>query len=155
MVICYAAVNEVECSSVAAIDAAAALPVISSVGCHVVLGDIHMIQCQRAVVEDATRQLEAVALRDGQLLDGRGCARIDDEDTIGVVPADRQAGRSRAIDRHIFPERQRTGEQCDRLTGQRVGEVHRATDADTAQRPAQRSRASVRGVGHSHIAWCV
>jgi hypothetical protein len=72
-----------------------------------------MIQCQRSIVQDAACKLEAEAVRNRQMFDGRGRARIDDEHAIGVIPAERQTGRSGAVDGHVLPEGQRTRKKCD------------------------------------------
>ena len=55
-----------------------------------------MVQRQRAIVENAARKLEAIAVRDGQMFDCRGRARIDDEHAIGVIATERQTGCGRS-----------------------------------------------------------
>lgn len=108
MVVRHAAVNQVERSAITTIDRAAALPPIPSVGCHIVLREGDMVQSQRAVIENATGQLPAEALGNSHILEHRSRARVDDEDAIRIVPANRQTRRGRTINGHVLAEGQWT-----------------------------------------------
>src|SRR5690606_25516143 len=145
-VVCYTAVDQVEGGTVSVINSTAALPEITRVGVHDILGGRDMVERERAVIEDAARKLPAESLLDGQMLDRSGRSRIDDEHTVGVVAADVQAGRGGAVDRHVLAKRQRTGEQGYGLSGERICEVDRAARANSVQRLAEGSGTVIRCV---------
>ena len=66
-VVHYTAVYQVERGTITVVNAAAALPEVTSVGRHLTSGDRDMIERKRPIVEHAARQLEAIAAGHGEV----------------------------------------------------------------------------------------
>ena len=78
-------------------------------------------------------------------------AGVDDEDAVGIVAAQRQAGRSGGVDGHIPSQGQWTREQGDRLPGQGRGERHRPVTTNAVQGHAQGAGTAIRRAADGHF----
>ena len=97
-IIPYRAVNQVKRAAIAIVDSSATFPPILAIGCDCVLFNRDVVECQGAVVQDATCQLETITINNLEMADEHIHRRIDYKWSHLIAAADRQTRRAAAVD---------------------------------------------------------